>query len=274
VNPRLVYCAITGYGQTGPLAHHAGHDINYLARAGMLGLTGPEDGTPQVPGFQVADMGGGALFAVAGILAALHARATTGEGRFVDVSMCEGSMLFGVFGLSSAMGGLPFMYGSGPLAGGIAPFSTYRTKDDRFVALGALEPKFWMAFCSGVGIAAGMDALMPGPHQAEWKARLTEVFAQKSLAEWVEWAKHVDCCLEPVLEASELPADAQHQAREMFKTLPTRDGTTLPQIRVPIAEPPESGTAPEKGEHTVAVLKDAGFDDARIAALKSAGVLG
>lgn len=274
VNRGLVYCAISGYGQTGPLAHHAGHDINYLARAGVLGLTGPGDRPPQVPGFQVADIGGGALFAVAGILAALRARDTTGEGRLVDVSMCEGSMLFGAFGISSAMGGMPFMNGSGPLAGGIAPFCTYRTKDDRFVALGALEPKFWMAFCGGVGIEAGMDALMPGDHQAEWKARLGRVFLERTLAEWMEWAKVVDCCLEPVLLAHELEADPQHVARQMFSTLPTRDGTPLAQMRVPIAEPPSTGTAPEKGEHTAQVLREAGFDDDALAALRSAGVLG
>lgn len=274
VNRGLVYCAISGYGQTGPLAHHAGHDINYLARAGVLGLTGPEDRPPQVPGFQVADIGGGALFAVAGILAALRARESTGEGRFVDVSMCEGSLLFGAFGISSALGGMPFLHGSGPLAGGIAPFCTYRTKDGRYVALGALEPKFWMAFCSGVGVEAGMDALMPGPHQGDWKARLGVIFEDRTLAEWVEFAKMNDCCLEPVLLPSELEADPQHAAREMFKTLPTRDGTPLTQIRVPIAEPPTTGAAPERGEHTVAVLRDAGFDDAAIAALKKSGVLG
>lgn len=272
--PGLVYCAITGYGQTGPLAHHAGHDINYLARAGALGLTGPEEGSPQVPGFQVADIGGGALFAVSGILAALHARHATGEGRFVDVSMCEGSMLFGVFGIASALGGMAFLHGSGPLAGGIAPFSTYRTKDDRFVALGALEPKFWMAFCVGVGIEAGMDALMPGPHQAEWKARLRAIFERRTLAEWVEFAKLNDCCLEPVLVPSELAGDPQHAARQMLKTLPTRDGTPLPQIRVPIAEPPATGAAPERGEHTAVILREAGLDDARIARLRADGVLG
>lgn len=174
-NPALVYCAISGYGADGPAMHRAGHDINYLARAGVLGLTGPEDGPPQVVGVQMADMAGGGLFAVSGILAAIHARTTTGRGRFVDVSMCEGSLVLGAFGLMCAFAGDSHAKGTGPLNGGIAPFGTYATKDGRAMALGALEPKFWMTFCAGVGIECGMDALMPGPHQPAWKAKLAAV---------------------------------------------------------------------------------------------------
>lgn len=274
LHPGLVYCAISGYGQDGPLAHRAGHDINYLARAGVLGLTGPASGPPQVPGVQMADVGGGALFAVSGILAALHARSITGRGRFVDVSMCEGAMVFGTFGIAGAFGGDGYGPGEGPLNGGIAPFACYATRDGRAVALGALEPKFWMGFCASVGIEAGMDALMPGPHQAEWKKRLADVFAQRTLAEWVAHAEAGDYCLEPVLLPSELASDALHRARGAIVDLPADGGGTLPHLRTPTATTPTKADAPSKGRDTDAVLHDAGLDDAKIAQLRAAGGLG
>lgn len=270
LHPGLVYCAITGYGQTGPARDRAGHDIGYLARAGVLGLTGPEDGAPQVAGVQMADVAGGGMLAVTGILAALRARETSGKGRLVDVSMCEGSALLGIFGLASAFAGDSHAKGSGPLNGGIAPFGTYVTKDDRSVALGALEPKFWMAFCAEVGIECGMDALMPGPHQAAWKARVASAVAQRTLAEWVETAARVDCCLEPVLMPDEVPSDPQHVARGFFETRALGD-TTLPMMRTPIAAAVAPGSAPRQGEQSRAVLADAGFSLEEIDALIRAG---
>jgi alpha-methylacyl-CoA racemase len=274
-SPGLVYCAITGYGQDGPAAQRAGHDIGYIARAGVLGLTGPAEGPPQVPGVQMADVAGGGLFAVSGILAALHARGQTGEGRFVDVSMTEGSILLGAFGLMSVLGasGRPegqHESGTGALNGGIAPFATYRTKDGRAMALGALEPKFWSAFCVGVGLTPTMDALMPGPHQADWKARLADVFAARTQAEWVAFSEAVDCCLEPVLAPGEVPSDPQHIARRMFVQTPIGSGT-LPMPRTPIASEVAEGPAPTQGRDTHAVLRDGGLAEAEIEALIAAG---
>jgi alpha-methylacyl-CoA racemase len=269
-NPKLVYCAITGFGQDGPAAHRAGHDIGYLARAGVLGLTGPEDRPPQVYGVQVADMAGGGLFAVSGILAALHARSTTGLGRFVDVSMCEGAMALGAFGIMSAIAGDPSPRGGGPLSGGLAPYGTYRTKDDRAIALGALEPKFWMAFCTGVGLPPGMDALMPGEHQIEWKKKVADVIASRTQAEWIAFAGEVDCCMEPVLAPGELMRDPQHVARRMFVT---RDaaGVALPMLRTPIASEVAEGAAPAQGQHTREVLAEAGIEGSEIDAMLASG---
>lgn len=267
LHPGLVYCAISGYGQDGPLAQRAGHDIDYLARAGVLGLTGPEDGPPQIPGVQMADVGGGACYAVIGILAALSARAVTGKGRFVDVSMCEGAMSFGAFGLMSAFGGVVQAKGSGPLSGGIAPFGTYATKDGRSVALAALEPKFWIAFTTAVGLEPDMTALAPGEHQAAWKAKVRAVFADRTLSEWIAFAEKVDCCLEPVLLPDEIASDAHHRARGAIVDVTLRDGTVLPQIRTPVASRLAEGPAPRQGEHTREVLREAGLSDDEIAAL-------
>lgn len=270
-SPGLIYCAITGFGQDGPAAQRAGHDIGYIARAGVLGLTGPAEGPPQVPGVQMADIAGGGLFAVSGILAALHARARTGEGRLVDVSMTEGSVMLAAFGLMSALAGDGGQAsGRGALNGGIAPFDTYRTKDGRAMALGALEPKFWIAFCAGVGIAPSMDALMPGPHQAEWKARLREVFAQRTQGEWIAFSEQVDCCLEPVLAPEEVPDDPQHVARKMFVTVDA-GGTPLRMPRTPIASEVAEGPAPTQGRDTREVLRDAGMSEREIDALIAAG---
>jgi len=271
-NPRLVYCAITGYGQTGPLAHRAGHDIDYLARAGVLGLTGPEGAAPQVPGVQIADVGGGALFAVAGILAAIVARSVSGKGRLVDVSMCEGALAFGVFGLMSRYGGMGTVAGADVLGGGIAPYNTYRTRDGKAVALGALEPKFWMAFCSGVGLPLDLEALVPGPHQVAGKQKIAEIIAARTRDEWASFAAQHDCCLEPVLEPDELPHDPQHVARGMFTTASLPGGATLPIPRTPIAVPvadvaAEVAAAPTQGAHTRAVLLEAGLSADELSAL-------
>lgn len=269
-NPRLIGCAITGYGQTGPLARRAGHDINYVSRSGVLGVTGPEDGPPQAPGVQIADIGG-ALFGVVGVLAALQERHRTGRGRLVDVSLSESSLAFAVYGLTAQLGGLPTPRGAGPLMGGIAPYDTYRTKDGGAVSLGALEPKFWNAFCQAVGLEADMAALAPGPHQAEWKRRIAEKIAERTRDEWAEVGERTDCCLEPVLTPEELASDPQHAARGVFVQGP--GGLPLP--RTP-GVPSGAGSAaaepaPQQGEHGEPILREAGFTDAEIAALRAAG---
>ncbi|MBN8613306.1 MAG: CoA transferase [Deltaproteobacteria bacterium] len=262
-NPRIVVCAITGYGQDGPLAHRAGHDINYLARAGVLGLTGPEGGPPQIFGVQLADIAG-ALVGVQGILAALVARATTGKGRFVDVSMCEAAMPFAAFGLMSAFAGDAVSGGLSALAGAIAPFGTYTTKDGRAMALGALEPKFWLAFCAVVGIEGDMIAMAPGPHQPDLKAKLRAIFADKTFAEWCTIASATDCCLEPVLLPEELLNDAQHEARG---ALP-REGT-LPYVKTPGAKAWATSAAPAQGQHSDEILSEGGLTRDEIADLRA-----
>jgi crotonobetainyl-CoA:carnitine CoA-transferase CaiB-like acyl-CoA transferase len=271
-NPRLVVCALTGYGQDGPLAHRAGHDINYLARAGVLGMQGPVSAPPQPPGFQLADIGGG-LFSVIGILAALAERERTSRGKVVDVSMLESAMGFAISGLGYLLGGHPPARGDEALSGGLAIYNTYATKDGKYVSLGALEPKFWLAFAKATGIETGMDALIVGPHQAALKGRLAELFREKTRAEWEAIARDNDFCLEPVLEPSELTSDPHLASRGVFFELPSPWGT-LTQWKTPLASKGETHTAPPRqGEHTRAVLAEAGIDDATIAALEAEGAI-
>ncbi len=271
-NPRLVVLALTGYGQTGPLCQRAGHDINYLARAGVLGQQGPKDGPPSVPGFQLADVGGG-LWSVIGILAALAQRERTGEGSVVDIAMAEASMGFAIAGLGNLFAGALYPRGDSPLTGGLAGYGTYETKDGRYVALGALEPKFLMAFYEAAGEPFDSTALVPGPHQAAIKERLSVIFRQRTRDEWAAIGKAKDCCLEPVLDPTELEADPQLAARDAFFGVDSPWGT-LRQLRLPITDARADHAAPPKlGEHTNAILHEAGYDPAAIEALRQQGAV-
>ncbi len=271
-NPKLVVCALTGYGQDGPLKDRAGHDLNYLARAGVLGQQGPEDGPPTLPGFQLADVSGG-LYAVIGIMGALMERARSGKGQIVDVAMIETAMPFAIAGYGMMFGGQPHRRGAEALTGGIAPYQTYATKDGKAMSLAALEPKFWMQFSAGVGHQVDMSDLVPGPHQIELKAKLRAIFAEKTQAEWVQFASERDCCLEPVLTPEEAQKDPHLAARGMFFELASSWGK-IPQMRTPLTPRDRAHTSPPRqGEHTDAVLRDAGLSDAEIAALRADGAI-
>lgn len=271
-NGRLVVCALTGYGQDGPLAQRAGHDLNYLARGGVLGFQGPADGPPAVPGFQLADVSGG-LYAVIGIMGALMERARTGEGSVVDVAMIETAMPFAIAGFGALFGGAPAERGTGVITGGIAPYATYATKDGGAMALGALEPKFWSAFCDGIGRRPALDDLVPGPHQAALESELAQVFASRTRAEWIAFAAARDCCLEPVLAPDEARRDPHLAARGMFFELPSPWGA-IGQLRTPLASRDRAhAPPPQRGEHTDAIFRDAGFSADEVAALRASGVI-
>ena len=270
-NPRLVICALTGYGQTGPLAKRAGHDLNYLARAGVLGFQGPPGAPPAVPGVQMADVGGG-LWSVIGVLSALAEREKTGRGQVVDVAMIEASMPFAIASFGMGFSGTHARRGDEGLTGGIAPYNTYATKDGRAVALAALEPKFWMAFCAGVGIEAQIEALMPGPHQAEIKAKVSAIFLEKTRDEWAAFGAQHDCCLKP----SSTPTKWRRirtWRRGRSSSRWTRRGP-IPQLRTPLTEVGATHAPPPRtGEHTEAILREAGFDQGAIAKLRADGAI-
>jgi alpha-methylacyl-CoA racemase len=261
-----VVCSLTGYGRDGPLAQRAGHDIDYMARAGALYGQGPAGDAPTPPAVQVADIGGG-LWCVIGILAALAGRARTGEGSHVDVSMLETSMAFAAVPFALVAGGGNPSPAGEALTGGIVGYSTYATKDGRAVALGALEPKFLRAFLDAAGLAFDPSMLLPGPHQVAFRRELEAVFRSKTQAEWIAFAKAGDFCLEPVMTPREVLSDAHVAARGAFFDLPSPWGDLL-QMRLPVTPRDASHRAPpRKGEHTREILHEAGFSESEIAAL-------
>jgi crotonobetainyl-CoA:carnitine CoA-transferase CaiB-like acyl-CoA transferase len=269
-HPRLIVCALTGYGQTGALAQRAGHDLDYLARSGILGAQGPVDGAPQVPGFQVADISGG-MWCVIAILAALAERSRTGRGALLDIAMTDGVLGFSAMAVGAALSGHEVKRGDEVLSGAIAAYQTYLSSDGRPVALAAIEPKFWTAFCDGVGIEPDLTALLPGPHQVALKARVAAVFAGRTGDAWARFGAEHDCCVETVLAPSEMARDPHLASRGLFFELATPRGT-IPQVRTPVTPRDEAFAPPPRlGEHTRAILADSGFSAEEIDALVTAG---
>ncbi len=243
VNPRLIYCALTGYGQTGPYKDRAGHDNNYLALAGVMSHTGRPTTGPLPLGVQVADLGG-SYNALVGILAAVIHRHATGEGQLVDVSMFDAAVMWGATAATDYfIGGQDPSYASQRLNGG-SFYDYYETSDGRYLSVGSLEPKFWMGFCAAIGrpdlVNGGLSLSLD--EMPILKEEIQHEIGQKTLAEWQAIFAPLDVCVEPVLTVSEMAAHPQTIARHMVVDVPKPDGTSQRQIGHPIkfsATPPE-----------------------------------
>lgn len=246
-NGRIVLCSISGYGQTGPWRDRAGHDLNYIATAGVLAQSGRAGESPQVPGVQVGDCAG-ALWGVIGIVAALYA----GEAKHVDISMTEAAMTFLVPILSLAINGLPTPErGTDHLTGGTARYGVYPTRDGH-LAVGALEPKFWAAFCGALGHGAN-------PSHAE----LTHTLGERTKAEWLAAFQGKEVCCEPVVDPSDIATHELHRARHnVFEN----DGVRY--LRTPLGLPETARAAPQLGEHSVEVLREYGFSEDEVTKLR------
>ncbi len=215
LNPRLIHCALSGYGQTGPYAGKGGHDLNYLAWGGGL-VTSGSSARPAIAHPPVADHAG-ALQAVIAILAALLRRERGGEGAFLDVSLAEAVLAWQGGQLTAALRGRPMTRGRDLLNGGAACYGIYETADGRFVTLGALEPKFWAAFCEAVGRQDWIARQAEPLPQDDLIAEVAGLFQARSQVEWQALLGGVDCCWQPVLEAEELLADPQARARGLLQ---------------------------------------------------------
>jgi alpha-methylacyl-CoA racemase len=272
VNPGVVYCAITGYGQTGPSTDRAGHDMNYLGLNGLLGLTGEPGGRPVSSAGQIADLGGGALMAAFGVMAALRERERSGEGQIVDVSMTDGSLAWLAMVAAQYLcdGQVP-RRGEGQLSGGFLCYLPYEAADG-WITCAALEPKFWRAFCEGVGRPELVSAQFQAPGSESW-SEVAEIFKGRTRAEWLAFNNEHDAMIEPVLDLDEALDSELVREREMVVELDQPDLGTVRQLGIPVKLSRTPGEverpAPALGEHTEEVLREAGFGDEEIDSLLS-----
>jgi len=279
VNPRIVYCAISGYGQDGPYRDRAGHDVNYCSYAGFTDQVGSEHGDPVLPNLQIADILGGAVVPAMSILAALLDAQRSGKGRYVDIAMMEGVLVHNLQALAAvASTGKAHPRGEDFLSGREPCYAVYRTADGRHMAVGALERKFWERVCD-VLQRPDLKAChwevrgQPGARDAKWgKGETSAIFASRSQVHWVEKFAGQDCCVSPVLTLEESFQDAQILARDMV----VRDGAALqfaPPWKMSEYHFEVERPAPDVGQHTDEILRDAGYTGADISRLRADGVI-
>jgi crotonobetainyl-CoA:carnitine CoA-transferase CaiB-like acyl-CoA transferase len=274
-NPALIYCSLTGYGQTGPLKNRAGHDINYLARSGVAACSGRRETGPSLSGVQIADVAAGSNHAVIGILASVIHRQTTGQGQHIDVSMTDGALAFNaLFAAVYLVDGTETCRGQGVLNGG-SLYDFYETKDGRHIAFGGLEPQFFAAFCG----VLGLPELIPGgvmPADPEVKEKIRRAVGQRTRDEWASLFSGIDACVDPVLSLGEALEDENTRARGMVVEVELPSGAKVRQPGHPIrysATPPDYGPAGVgSGIHTREVLQSLGYKSGEIEEFEKTGL--
>ncbi|MEH6822663.1 MAG: CaiB/BaiF CoA-transferase family protein [Motiliproteus sp.] len=280
INPRLIFCSITGFGQTGPYASRPGHDLNYLAIAGVSSYTGRDGQGPLPLGVQVADIAGGSMHAVAGILAAVIERQHSGKGQMIDISMTDAAFaLNGMAGAGALGGGVEPEAGKMLLNGG-SFYDYYQTSDGRYFSVGSLEPQFMALLCDAIG-SPELAKLGMSPKQQDQQLlrdTLTDAFKSRSFDHWQEVFGRLEACVEPVLTVTEAAEHPQLKARHMVVEVPKQDGTTQQQLAHPIKfsrfSPEYSHVGTDLGAHTEQVLEELGIDHDGVAKLKRCGALG
>ena len=279
INPKLIYCSVTGYGQTGPYRNRAGHDNNYLSISGLNGYSGRGSDRTPIMGMPVADIAGGSLHAVIGILAAVNQRHISGEGQQIDISMTDAMFsLNALFGSTYLSAGVEPTSGSMSLNGG-SFYDYYQTSDNRYLSIGSLEPQFFQVLCQTLGD----DELLTLANQQDsetqkaLRAKLDTIIATKTLAQWREIFKDREACVEPVLTFAEACEYQDSAQREMIVDVKTPNGGSQRQVGSALKlskSAPEYGVSGGAiGQHSSEILADLGFDKDAIATLRSSGVV-
>ena len=276
VNPKLIYCSLTGYGQTGPLRDAAGHDINYMSRSGIISQAGRRESGPSLMNFQIADIAVGSMNSVIGILAAVNYRKNTGKGQYIDVAMMDGCVPF------NSLDGAGFLVSGkepkreGERLNGGCIYDFYETKDGEYLSVGSLEPQFWSRFCTAIGREDLIEGTVYPPNIDEVKAEIRGILKTKTRDEWVEVFSHYDACVQPVLNLKEaLLEDEQVKEREMVVDvkLPLHEDVSVKQLAtaVKLSECPceYKFAGFPTGYHTKEVIEQLGMDYAE---LKAKGV--
>ena len=277
INPGLIYCSLTGYGQTGPLKDRAGHDINYLSLSGIMGYSGTKKGGPTLMGIQIADVGSGSNNAIIGILAAVIYRMRTGKGQHIDVSMTDGLFPYHAVCATKELGGggESVGYETEPLNGG-SLYGFYKTADERYISFGGLEPQFFSAFCKALGVEDLIEGTVVQPGRLDEAKR--KVIRTKPMDYWVEKFKDIDACVEPVLSLSEAASSDLARDRGLFVDVPGPGGKPITQIAHPVkfseCSPEYKRAGCELGKDTLDVMQSLGYSSHEIEGMKSKGVFG
>jgi crotonobetainyl-CoA:carnitine CoA-transferase CaiB-like acyl-CoA transferase len=278
VKSDIIYCAISGFGQTGPLRERVGHDINYLAHAGVLDLMGEPDRRPVIPGIQIADMAGGGLNGAIGILLALFARQRGGQGQYIDISMTDAAAAFlPVAQYAQELENLPPRRGDNLLSHRYACYNTYETADGRFMAVGALEGRFWRRLCAHLGLPAYGDLQFDATRRKEMIEAFERIFKTKPMAAWEAELGQMDIGVSAILTMEEALASPAFKARNMATTIMRADGGRETALGVPVklSATPGGVRTPRAGfgQHTQEILIALGYTPEDIQRFKAQDVI-
>ncbi|MFN8298934.1 MAG: CoA transferase [Chitinophagales bacterium] len=278
LNPKLIYVSVTGYGQQSTMAAAAGHDLNYVALSGNLGITGVKNGAPVIPGFQLADIAGGAYMAMNAVTAALYQREKTGKGEWIDVAMTDCVVPFTVLqhALYQATGKNPGRAGY-ELNGALANYNVYACADGKYIALGSLEPKFWNVFCKRAGRTDWPERFLKEEELGALKAEVQQFFSAKNREEWLAFFAEDDICLTPVNELEDLDTDPYLQSRNMFIENEHPSVGKYKTINQPLkfkdSNFENNWSAPELGADSASILKELNYTDSRIQQLQQTRII-
>ncbi len=278
VNPAIIYCSLTGYGQTGPMKTRAGHDMNYIARSGIASYTGKKETGPGLVGMQIADVASGSNNSVIGILAAVIYRNSTGKGQFIDISMTDGMIAFNaMYGSGALVDGKDLAF-EGMLLNGGSLYDYYKTKDGRYISFGGLEPQFHTNFFQAIN----RPDLIPGGVAPEnikdVKQEIREIILSKTKDEWMTIFDETDACVEPVMTLTEMFNDSLTKERGMVVELPLPGGGTVKQLANPIKfsetqpEYKSIGATIASATHTKDVFRELGYTDSEIEEFEKTGL--
>jgi crotonobetainyl-CoA:carnitine CoA-transferase CaiB-like acyl-CoA transferase len=278
INPRIIYCSLSGFGQTGPYSNLVGPDIKYIATGGALGVIGWPDTPPAIPINIIADFAGGGLYAAFGIAMALLARDRTGEGQYVDMGMSDGVMSLMTSAYSQLFAsGNQVERGSSMLNGAVPWYNVYECKDGRWFSIGSIEGHFYEALCRVLGVEEYLDRQFDNSAYPEMKQKYTEIFRTKTADEWMALMSQHDICAATVLEMSAAVENEHNLARGMVVEVDSPVGPVRqigPGVKLSETPAQVRGTAPLPGQHTDEILARLGFDDAAVAALRERSAIG